>query len=124
VRFAARSAVLSLSLYLSWFVYTYQWQLDPASMLMHVCFVVPDVHLCSNPVAYRFEELAMLPVVRSMVPSSGWTEGGTLVTVSGSGFQSRGVLTFETGTGLVVGECRWNDTGNPTNYTSTSIWCV
>ena len=91
---------------------------------MCVCFAVPDVHLRSNRVGYSYEALAKLPVVSIVVPGSGRTEGGDLVTVLGSGFQSRGVVTFETGSGAVLGECRWNDTGSATNFTSTSIRCV
>ena len=85
---------------------------------------VPDIRLCSNPTTYSYLSLAMLPIVTIVVPSIGPTQGGTLVTVSGSGFQSRGVVTFETGRGVVLGECRWNNTGSATNYTSTSIRCV
>jgi hypothetical protein len=44
--------------------------------------------------------------------------------VSGSGFQSRGTVTFEVAVGsgsAVLGECRWNMEDGSTNYTSNAV---
>jgi hypothetical protein len=82
------------------------------------------LRMSSNSVPYEYLSLAQLPIVNFVVPSSGPTQGGTLVTVSGSGFQSRGTVTFEVAVGsatAVLGECRWNIEDGSTNYTNNAI---
>ena len=94
------------------------------SRLDHAWRCVLVVVPFSNPVWYDYLSLARLPVVSNVVPGSGPTEGGTLVTVTGSFFQSRGVVTFESsnsGLFFVVGECRWNGSYPGTNYSDDSV---
>ena len=79
----------------------------------------------SNAVYYDYLLLALLPVVVAIVPDSGRTEGSTMVTVTGSGFQSRGVVTFEAAYGSILGECRWGpDAGLNTSYTTSEVRLV
>ncbi len=57
----------------------------------------------------------------SVTPGTGPTDVETPVTITGTGFQSRGVVTFESDAGVLIGECRWGPTIPNTSYTNDSV---
>jgi hypothetical protein len=76
---------------------------------------------CSASLIYEYLSLATLPIVTSVTPGTGPTDVETPVTITGTGFQSRGVVTFESDAGVLIGECRWGPTIPNTSYTSNSV---
>jgi hypothetical protein len=79
------------------------------------------VPFCSASLTYEYLSLAALPILTSVTPGTGPTAGQTPVTITGTGFQSRGVVTFESDAGVLIGECRWGPTIPNTSYTSDSV---
>ena len=82
----------------------------------------------SNNKTYSYEELVAEPSVSSLTPSSGPTNGGTVVTILGLAFQLEGRVEFVyAGTGssgvVVIGECVWRGIDGM-SYDIATIRCV
>ena len=79
---------------------------------------------------YSFVDLIQPPVVTAISPLSGPLTGGTMVTVTGTGYNSIASVTFEElrGNGSATGarlECAWSPTALPgTLCNLTTVMCV
>ena len=79
---------------------------------------------------YNYVDLIQPPVVTKVYPLSGPTAGGTVVTITGSGYGSVAVVSFEelAANGSLTGvqrECTWLPTELPgTSCNDSVVMCV